>query len=251
MKNEILKHYKGYETLVERLDDLIDQVQRYENTMFTAFLSSNEQVIAQRFVGQRVIVKMEGGFVGAEKCRCVLSLSPVEDTSMVVCLKATYDNRFMQLSHSDLLGALLNSGIKKDQFGDCWVEDNVLVVYVTAEIAPTLCHEPFQIHRLNVNFKVSNEKSERIQNYQEFSKIVSSYRLDVIVAVLANCSRGKAQQMIHQQLVSLNHEILEESSGLCHNGDTISIRKVGRFLVQAELSVTKKNNFVLAFKKYC
>ena len=79
---------------------------------------------------------------------------------------------------------------------------------------------------------------------------MSSLRLDVLVSAFSHLSRAKAQQLIKNGLVKVNHLVLEDCSYLCYNNSVISIRGHGRFLFQDVTKKTKKDNFVITAAKY-
>ena len=56
--------------------------------------------------------------------------------------------------------------------------------------------------------------------------------------------------MIRAGLVRLNYDSLVDCNDLCHNGDIVSIRQVGRFKIREEIAITKKGNLLLHVEQY-
>lgn len=251
MKAEILTHYKGHEEWICRLDDLMNQSIKTHRCIMTPFLTSSQIAASKRFLGSMIEYEVDGGYPQAERARIVLNPSEAYGEKACVCLTASFNGKFVKLEHRDVLGALMSLQLDRNQFGDHWIEEDRIVLYCTAEIKDYLIMNLTQIHHLNVRFEESPVCYRKKQSYEYFTRIVSNLRLDCIVACLAHCSRSKAQEKIKQQLVFVNDEILEDSSHLCNNGDTISIRRVGRFDLVKKVSSTKKEKFVVEFAKYC
>lgn len=251
IKKEVLNHYRGHEEFIRRLNDLVEYSLRTGRCFMTSFLTPSEIAAAQRFLGSEIDYEIDGGYLNAEMARIVLNPAMKKEGEVCACLIARYNSKFVKITHRDVLGALMNLQIERNQFGDLWVEEDRIILYCTAEIKDFIMMNLQQIHRLNVRFEQSPEHIGKVQSFETFTKIVSSCRLDCLVAALSGCSRGKAQEKIRQQFVSVNDEILEDSSYLCNNEDTISIRRVGRFIFVRRLSTTKKEKLVAEFKKYC
>ena len=60
--------------------------------------------------------------------------------------------------------------------------------------------------------------------------------------------RGIAQDLIRDGSVKVNHEILEDSSKLCNNEDTISIRGFGKYIYRGVIKTTKKDRYLIEFE---
>ena len=72
-----------------------------------------------------------------------------------------------------------------------------------------------------------------------------SYRI-----VLTEAGREKAAQMVHAGLVSVNHREADSVSHRVNEGDIISIRRYGRFIVDMLGPVTKKGRLSVKCRKY-
>ena len=85
---------------------------------------------------------------------------------------------------------------------------------------------------------------------QAMGGVVASERLDCLVAFLAGTGREKAAQMVHAGLVSVNHRETDSVSHRVNEGDIISIRRCGRFIVDMLGPVTKKGRLSVKCRKY-
>ena len=86
--------------------------------------------------------------------------------------------------------------------------------------------------------------------FQPVGGVVASERLDCLVALLAGAGREKAAQMIAGGFVSVNHRETLSASARIASGDVISIRRCGRFIVDALGPKTKKGRLSIQCRKY-
>lgn len=114
-------------------------------------------------------------------------------------------------------------------------------------MAEFLIDNLIRISNLNVSFYLIEDHPEQKFQYKKVTAIVSSLRLDAIVASLAHISRTDAKHMITQGLVQVNHVTLVEPDELCNNNCTISIRGKGRFRYTGSVHKTKKDRIVVEF----
>ncbi|MGN0479810.1 MAG: S4 domain-containing protein, partial [Hominenteromicrobium sp.] len=87
-------------------------------------------------------------------------------------------------------------------------------------------------------------------SFQPVSGVVASDRLDCLVALISGSSREKAAQMIAGGLVSVNHRETLSASARVAQGDTISIRRCGRFILDSLGPKTKKGRLSIKCRKY-
>ncbi|MGL5977932.1 MAG: RNA-binding protein [Erysipelotrichaceae bacterium] len=247
-KVEAKKRYPQVHDLIDRISDWSNQAIRYKKACYSAFLLPNERMIVEALLPNFVITWSGTG----QDTMCVGMIAPTEQTpDFPICLlKAKYNNKFRKIEHRDVLGALMNLGIERDQFGDIYVEEATLYVYVLESIAPYVMQQLIQIGKSKVTFEVSQDDVRPSYDLEESQKIVTSLRLDVIVAALTNLSRDKAQSLIRSGLVKLAYSTIEDVSKLCHNGNDISIRGYGRFIFYEVVKTTKKDNMVIRVAKY-
>lgn len=152
-----------------------------------------------------------------------------------------------KLRHQDILGGLLSLGINREVIGDILVEDQIVLCvsevdnYIISNLE-RIGHEKVEVKKLQ---KIEYDK---LNEYFEKEIIVSSYRLDAIVARTTKLSRGNAQDLIKQKMVSINGKIENDIDYICKIDDIISIRKYGRIIIKEQLKTTKKDNLVLKIK---
>ena len=236
--------------LQARLEDWIDQCRTRRKPVRSCFLSPAQQAFLTPFLPWDLAYRWDGGCAEAERKKLILA--PEEDAcvSDIVCLTARISDKFVQVKHPDVLGALMNLDLDRSQFGDLWVEPGRIVIYTSEELADYVCMNLTRIHKLSIRLERSSMMYEPVVKKQVLTVIVTALRLDCVIAGLCRMSRAKAQDWIRAQKVSVNHKILDECDFLCHNEDTISVRGYGRFVLKGQRGQTRSDRIVAEFEKY-
>lgn len=249
----ILEHFRGDEEFVKRMQDRIDLMQRSLRVIYTPFLSSAQQQICMQLFGKKVHYLMEGGYEQAEYQCIALAMYEEELQNIqmpIVCLSAEFPMKYGQLRHQDVLGALMNIGLKREQFGDILVQDEHIYIFVYRDVSEFVRLNCTQIARFHIQFEPFEGCLQHVSEFDYRTIMITSLRLDVLVSGITNLSRAKAQQLIRSKLVKVNHQILEDSSYLCNNNYILSIRGYGRFMLNVKNQKTKKGNIVATIGKY-
>ena len=219
--------------------------------ILTPFFSIEQANLCESILQNRIYYDKSGGYEDAERVKFLLK--PYEDEVTVfdiVCLKATYVSKFSTLTHRDVLGAILHLGLEREKIGDIIVDNENIYIFIDKDIENYIICNLTKIKRSNVHFKIYTGFVKRNIQIQYQTKIVSSLRLDVIVASIGNISRKQAQILIKDGCVKVNHIPLEETSYLCDNDSAISIRGYGRFHFKGIVKQTKKERFVIEVGAY-
>lgn len=233
-----------------RTEDWIRQCRTRQKTVRSCFLSVSEQQIAEAALPWDMAYRFDGGAQNAERKKLILGPDASQLDSDIVCLTSRFSDKFVKLSHRDVLGALMNLDLERSQFGDLWIEPGRIVIYTSEELADYVIMSLTRIHKLTIRLERSVMMYEPQIEKQSFTAVVTSLRLDCIVAALCHCSRQKAQTLIRSQKVSLEHKILDDCSVLCHNESTISVRGYGRFVLKGQRGQTRSDRIVAEFEKY-
>ena len=167
----------------------------------------------------------------------------LEDFEMTL-LEIEYPSKFQQLTHSKILGTVLNRlGIDRKLFGDILVTEEKAQIIVDQRFI-TLFQDGIQkISKLPVSL-VERPFSDRIESkdeYQEKEVLVSSLRLDAFLSSILKLSRSQAAALVEKKLVQVNYHIVEKSDYQVKIGDLISVRRFGRIILLKENGQTKKD----------
>ncbi|MCL1949607.1 MAG: YlmH/Sll1252 family protein [Turicibacter sp.] len=222
----------------------------------TPFLTPQEvqqlSALAKNFDG--LALDFEGGFLGAERCRCLIM--PIFETSSredfsIAGFTIGYPKKFSEIGHRQILGSLMGLQIDRSRIGDIVVDASGDAYFAaTAEMAPYLMEHftsvgsvPIKLKPVDL-FSIQHEKKT-----EDFEIMVASLRLDVIVASLLKCSRSDASDCLKEGRVQVNHKQELNHSRMCSPGDLLSIRGYGRCRILEEVRLTKHKKTVLLMGK--
>ena len=229
-------------------DDILSQVERGK-VVLTKFLDESEQAELESNLSDKVKVQLFGGYQNAERKRALITEVDYDfDDFNLVAYRIDFPRKFTQINHRHVLGTIMSLGVNRNTIGDIIIgEDTYLIV--TKEIAKYLIDNLTEINRTrvtltNVDLDLLDELNLNEPIKEEI--IVSSLRLDAIVAQVMNVSRNDASKHIMMKNVKINHKICEKTSQICKINDIISIRKYGRVVLLDIKRVTRKERIVLS-----
>ena len=151
-----------------------------------------------------------------------------------------YPSKFHQLTHAQIFGTLMNRlGLDRRTFGDILVEETRAQVLVDKRFTQFFIDNITKIAKVPVALKEIS-LSEILHTHESSDSkdiLVSSMRLDKLVASTFKLSRNIASQMIFSKQVKVNYAIIDNPSLVIGLEDLVSVRRYGRF------KVMKKNGF--------
>jgi len=244
----MLEHFKGDEVFVKKVLDYQNQALYHQRMILTPFYNPHEQDIVHKVIGNHDLqVYSYGGFVNAENQRMIICPDFYEILPKdfeIVLVEILYHQQFGHLAHKDVLGALMNMGIKRECIGDIY-EGERLFFTCTKQTYPFISENLKQIKKSKIHLKEIDEIVEIQRQYTNYIFFISSLRLDKVVSTLFRISRQQACEAIRSGFVKVNHKVVEEVSFLCHNNDMISFRHHGRVKLVDENRQTKQGNYVV------
>lgn len=244
----MLEHYKGDEIFVKKILDYKQQALHNQRMILTPFLNPHEQDIVYKVIGtDEVKVLNYGGFLNAENKRMIICpefYEVINDDYQVVIAEVVYNQQFGVLKHKDILGALMNIGIKRDCIGD--IDDGSDIYFTcTKQTFPFIVDNLKQIKKSKIKIRQVYQELEIQHQYTSKTFFLSSMRLDKVVSTFYKISRQAASESIRAGFVKVNHKVVEEVNFLCHNNDIISFKRHGRVKIVDEERTTKQGNFVV------
>ena len=151
----------------------------------------------------------------------------------------------------DVLGSFMAQQLKREVIGDIVVGDGIAQAFVTDVAAKLIGSSVTKIGRVGVKL-TDNEpfRLENAQKFQEISGTVASLRLDCAVGLAAHLSREKAAVLIRSDKVDVNHFTVSSVSHELKEGDILSVRGCGRFVLSRIDGSTKKGRIHINLRKY-
>ena len=239
----------------QKVADKCNRAAQNYSPEFTHFLDGRQKRMALEVCSsysESIIAVCYGGFDDAERVR--VGMFPKDVYGYVTDEKEFFEqfdvsalkidgSGFSSFGHRDVMGSVLALGIKREVVGDIYLPDDRCAYVCLCDAATGYVLENLDcVARDKV--KVKSVPCETLpkaeKKFTVVSGTVASDRLDCIVALCTGLSREKAKQMISSGLVNVNH--FEELR--CDNpvleGDVISIRGYGRFVLQEHGGLSKK-----------
>ncbi|MDE6656419.1 MAG: hypothetical protein K2J85_05445 [Anaeroplasmataceae bacterium] len=214
--------------------------------VLTSFLDETKQAYLQSFHSKDVEIIVDGGFDEAEYKRAIFKPLDLDIKNFKIKVyEILYNSRYLELNHRKVLGSLLGLGIKRESIGDIAFLNQSVYFACTEEIAAYIVSEFKTIHGVSIELKEVKERLSIKKLLREEKHIVSSLRLDVIVASAYKFSRNEAATMITEGLVQLNHIPCLSISKQVSENDVISVRHKGRIYVGKINGKTKSDRLVL------
>lgn len=264
-KQEILNEYKNQEekTLLSFIIDKINFVVNRNKIEYTNFLSLYQINLVETFLKK---INFEnyilwGGYENAERKVLILYPEKLNGTMveknynkiMGIIRIRLCETDFGKYMHRNYLGGIVKLGIKREKIGDILVEKEGADIIILNEVMDFLIQEISMLKRFE-KAEISKEKLEDINfsevKIEETKIIVSSLRLDNFVSNLAKTSRNKALDILKSERVFINGKLETKSSKSIKEGDTITIRGKGRFVVKSFDGTTRSGRNIVSVSKF-
>ncbi len=224
-----------------RLSELAERSYSRSIAAYSDFLTLAEQALLPQSANGTEY-SLFGGFDGAERCLACFG----EDAALyapVACLRISPRNdKFSDdLSHSDYLGALMHLGLRRETLGDILLSGGNGYVFCLESVADFIISELTRIKRTSVSVRREDAPpSDALPQLKQAELVVSSERLDAVVAAVYHLSRGESQKLFIREKIFINGRICTNTSATPHEGDIISVRGCGRFVYRGIARETRK-----------
>ena len=159
-------------------------------------------------------------------------------------------SKFINLEHKHYLGNILGLGIKREILGDLIVKNDECYGIILENMFDFLKENLLRINSSPVEIIEIGENEVPQNEFKELNIRLSSLRLDSLVSELTNLSRASSVNYIDLGNVQVNYEIQREKSYRISVGDTVIIKKYGKFRIEEENGLTKKDKVKLIVRKY-
>ncbi len=154
------------------------------------------------------------------------------------------------MKHNKVLKTLFLLGFEPDTIGDIWVEKEGFYLTNLTRLNRYLEDNFVLVDNQLIHLEVKESLDLKEEHFIDQKIILSSLRLDNLVSKLKQTSRKEALKCLQNQQVLYNYQVNTSPSIFIKEGDVLSIRHVGKFLVSKIEGVTKKNKIIIKVKKY-
>ena len=263
-KPKIIEKYKNEEErlLVSKLLDKIALVDKQNKIQITDFLSPVELRILKdvlnltdcknyRIYGGIEDADRNAIIIFTDKLETVFTQEKFDYNSIFSCIRIT--NCQENYEHKIYIGGCVKLGVKREKIGDIVVFENGADIIVSKDVEKFLVTNLQGLHRFK-NSKIEivdiNQVTKKEQKFKEMKIIVSSLRLDNVVAELAGTSRNKAVELLKQERVFINYKNETKATKLVVEKDLITVRGKGKFVIDMIEGNTRSGKTVILAKKY-
>lgn len=238
---------KEEELLKKRLLELADKAYTQNVYTHTHFLSEYEQSIYQDMKKELAYAsaKLVGGHEHFTRAVVMFGSEDMfgyQGEIPVACARISpvFDKFAETLTHRDYLGALMNLGIERHLIGDILVDDTCAYIFCLPHIMDLLKEQLFQVKHTRVSVEsVQFQETGYVQKYKKKEGFVASMRIDVLISQAFSLSRTVSERLLKSQKVFHNGRLCISAGQKIKQGDTISVRGYGKFLVE-DLGKTSK-----------
>ena len=244
------------EMLLVRVCEKLDTAVQRDIPAATNFLSKREQMLVCEVL-RGAPIRFFGGLSTAEReISCYLPDYLDEDwltgeDGPVAAVRAAFFERD-SLSHRDFLGALMGCGIKRETVGDICVGEGRCDFFAAREIGPYLLQNFTSAGRTALHLEEISLAEAEIPapEVQEIRDTVASVRLDSIVSGGFRIGRFLAAQYIAAGKAAVNGLPCEKPDKSLAEGDTVSVRGLGKMKLKSVGGTTKKGRISVILERY-
>ena len=224
-------------------------------TRFTRFLDPAEAELGRHLARQYgARFSAWGGYDQAERVvGCFGPASEETDTAQypVVCLHSRYSSKFCSVTHRDLLGSFMALGLTRSCAGDMIIAGTDIYLFAHAQTADFIAQSMKSAGKAPLDFHVLTETPEMPEpEGTRFSAVVSSLRLDGVLAAAYRLSRSEAADCIRSGLVKVNHLACDRVDMPLSEGVLLSMRGSGRVRLLSVDGMTRKQRIGITLFRY-
>lgn len=236
-----------------RFSDLEELCKKKKTPQFSQFLDPKEVMLFKKVYRPSAFVNTEvfGGFEDSERKIAGFFPDFLEADEREFPISVIKIEGAEEKSHRDFLGSLMGLGIKRSSVGDIVTADENAYVFVTDVICDYILLNLSKIGRQKVKLTklLPEEVTISPKEFEEVFVTCASLRLDAVISTAMHFSRSKALELIERELVSVNWQVQKSPSKEVKEGDSLTVRGYGRFMVGEILGETKKGRLKIQLKK--
>ncbi|MCR5293555.1 MAG: RNA-binding protein [Lachnospiraceae bacterium] len=178
-----------------------------------------------------------------------------ENPAVISCIKAEPLLRKFSddLTHRDVLGALMNLGIERETVGDILIdrEEASAYIFLASELTNLVEEELIRIRHTSVKCSaIPLSACSASPEFEIREGSVASERLDAVIGFVFRLARGKAQTLISREAVFVDGRLAVSVGMTLKPRNRVSVRGFGKFVYEGMMSETKKGRSVVRVRVY-
>ncbi len=235
--------------LKKRFSELAARAEAGGYAVYSDFLTLAEQ---DTLTEMRLPVELVGGYERAERRLAVFGEAWGAPPPAVWLEIAPVAQKFADtLTHRDFLGSVVGLGLQREVLGDIIIHENRGYLYCLERMAPFIEENLSSVKRTTVRVKaVESPPEPGMALPDKTSFVVSSERLDGVVAAVFDLSRSESQRLFEHELVYVNSRSAKKLTAEPKPGDIVSVRGHGRFIYEGIERETKKGRLRVAVRRF-
>lgn len=156
-----------------------------------------------------------------------------------------------KLGHRDLLGSLMNLGVERSKIGDILMGEDCAYILCEKSMASYFMENLEKVRHTLVKLSaVSCDEIQVQQKLVEKEGIITSNRLDAVIACVHRLSRSQALELLRQEKVFVNGKTVQNPTYSCREDDIVSVRGFGRFIYRSDYGATNKGRMKIRYQLY-
>ncbi len=249
------------EILISRFKELAQRAYNNNYYTYTGFLSLAEISLLKRlFVTDSSLsgfaYTLYGGMDGCERCIAAFGDEKIfgyecEFPIQCIHIKPRMQKYADKLAHRDILGAVLNLGTTRSNIGDIYLRDNTAYLFCVDTMTEFIIDNLEKVKHTPVSCHVTEDSIDISINKESRQLLVSSLRIDNVIAKVYKMSRNDAQTLIKNKRVFINQIACEGGGRTLKENDLVTARGFGRFEYIATAKETKKGNLSINVNVWC
>ena len=235
-----------------RVADAVRRCDDSGRAQYLGFLDERQQALAQMQLARSQWPQhlFFGGYPDAERKVLAVCLDAPEPVAFPLCC-LRIDCRGAALTHRDYLGAVLGLGLERECLGDILPDAQGAYLFALRTQAQLILRELTEVGREKAAVSLCEAPPQLAPSEGEsLSASVASLRLDAVLAALLHKNREDAADLVRGQRVQVNHVLRTEGSAALAEGDLITVRGFGRFLLEKAGDKTRKGRTFISYRKY-
>ncbi len=171
----------------------------------------------------------------------------------IACLGITATaGRFgAELSHRDVLGAILGLGVERSVLGDIAVRKDTAFAFCLACVAGWLGENLAAVGRQKVRCNVLAQPPDGpLFTLVEQKLQTASERADAVIAKAYSLSREQSADLFTRERVFVDSAPCKNNSRMLKEGEIVSVRGFGRFVYSGIIGISKKGKLYISISKY-